>query len=62
MVAQGYTATNAGTVKAQVLMGAGLSASSKQINADGTSQVLYPVPTLTVGGTKDGLYRISRNG
>lgn len=59
---QGYTKTHSDTVKAQVLMGAVLTRDTKQINSDGTSSVLYDVPTLTVGGTKDGLMRISRVG
>lgn len=60
VMAQGYTKSNSDTVKAQVLMGAVLTRDQRSINADGTSNIDYPVPTLTVGGTKDGLMRISR--
>jgi hypothetical protein len=41
-------------------MGAVLTRDQRSINADGTSHIDYNVPTLTLGGTKDGLMRISR--
>ena len=54
-------------VKGQVLMGAGLLRSNFAINKDeenettyGRSQIAFPVPTLTVQGELDGLFRISR--
>jgi hypothetical protein len=59
-MAQGYTKDNADTVKAQVLMGSVLTRDKRSIDADGNTIIDYPVPTLTVGGTKDGLMRISR--
>jgi len=41
-------------------MGSVLTRDTRSINKDGTSQYNYKVPTLTIGGTKDGLMRISR--
>jgi len=47
-------------VKAQILMGSTLTREHRSIQPDGTTFFDYPVPTLTIGGTKDGLMRISR--
>ena len=41
-------------------MGSVLTREKRQINPDGTTKYNYPVPTLSIGGTKDGLLRISR--
>lgn len=41
-------------------MGSVLTRDHRSIEADGTSKFNYNVPTLTIGGTKDGLMRISR--
>ena len=41
-------------------MGSVLERGTREILADGTSYFNYGVPTLTLGGTKDGLMRISR--
>lgn len=41
-------------------MGSVLTRDKRSINDDGTSIYNYKVPTLTIGGTKDGLMRISR--
>ena len=41
-------------------MGSTLTREHRSIQSDGTSFYDYPVPTLTIGGTKDGLMRISR--
>ena len=41
-------------------MGSVLTRDQRSINADGTSHYDYKVPTLTIGGTKDGLMRVSR--
>ncbi len=60
VMAQGYTSSNAATVKAQFLMGSVLTREKRVINPDGTTKYNYPVPTLSIGGTKDGLLRISR--
>ena len=60
VMAQKYTKSNSDTIKAQVLMGSVLTRDQRKINADGTSHYDYNVPTLTIGGTKDGLMRVSR--
>jgi hypothetical protein len=41
-------------------MGSVLTRDNRSIQSDGTSKYNYNVPTLTIGGTKDGLMRISR--
>lgn len=41
-------------------MGSALMRDHHELNADGTTHFNYPVPTLTLGGTKDGLMRVSR--
>lgn len=41
-------------------MGSVLLRDTRKINDDGTTHFNYTVPTLTLGGTKDGLMRVSR--
>ena len=41
-------------------MGSVLLRSTHELNDDGTTHFNYDVPTLTLGGTKDGLMRVSR--
>jgi len=41
-------------------MGSALERGTREIQADGTSHFNFGTPTLTLGGTKDGLMRISR--
>lgn len=60
VMAQGYANGNADTIKAQILMGSVLTRDHRAINKDGTSHYDFKVPTLTIGGTKDGLMRVSR--
>ena len=60
VMSQKYAAENPNLVKAQVLMGSVLQRSLREILPDGTSHFKYEVPTLTLGGTKDGLMRITR--
>lgn len=59
-VAQSYATDHADLIKAQVLMGAAITRDHREINSDGTTKYNYNVPTLTLGGTKDGMMRISR--
>lgn len=47
-------------IKGQVLMGSVLLRDNRSITDQGESEFDYQVPTLTIGGTKDGLLRISR--
>ena len=47
-------------IKGQILMGSVLTRDRHSINDDGTTHFDYDVPTLTIGGTKDGLMRVSR--
>lgn len=60
VMAQNYAAKNTDTIKGQILMGSVLLRSWHSINEDGTTKWDYDVPTLTLGGTKDGLLRVSR--
>lgn len=59
-MAQNYANKNTDTIKGQILMGSVLLRSNHKINDDGTTHFDYEVPTLTLGGTKDGLMRVSR--
>ena len=59
-VSQGYTKSNSATIKAQVLMGSFITRDQREINSFGATKINYEVPTLTIGGTKDGIARISR--
>merc|ERR1712060_896452 len=60
VMAQRYAGKNADLIKGQFLMGSVLMRDHHSINDDGTTHWDYPVPTLTLGGTKDGLMRITR--
>ena len=60
VMAQNYAQKHADVIKGQFLMGSVLQRSLRSINEDGTTHFDYPVPTLTLGGTKDGLMRVSR--
>jgi len=59
-MAQNYANKNTDVIKGQILMGSVILRSNHSINEDGTTHFDYNVPTLTLGGTKDGLMRISR--
>ena len=41
-------------------MGSTLTRDKRSISDDGSTHFDYGVPTMTIGGTKDGLMRISR--
>ena len=60
VMSQKYAKSNTDTIKGQILMGSVLTRDNHTLNADGTTHFNYSVPTLTLGGTKDGLMRISR--
>jgi hypothetical protein len=60
VMAQQYSNKHSDTFKAQILMGSTLTRDNLSISDDGSSHYDYKVPTLTIGGTKDGLMRISR--
>jgi len=60
VMAQNYANKNTDTIKGQILMGSVLLRGNHSINDDGTTHFDYDVPTLTLGGTKDGLLRVSR--
>ena len=47
-------------IKGQMLMGSVLLRDKHSITDDGHSLFDYQVPTLTLGGTKDGLMRVTR--
>lgn len=59
MIGQDY-ATSSGQFIAQVLMGAAINRDKVSIQSDGSSSIDYTVPTLTIGGSRDGITRISR--
>ena len=57
----GSTSPDASLFKGQVLMSSVLLRSTRSIDSDeGTSVYDYATPTLTIGGSKDGLMRITR--
>ena len=60
VMAQNYAKGKSDTIKGQILMGSVLLRTNRKINDDGTSHFDYDVPTLTLGGTKDGLMRVTR--
>lgn len=60
VMAQNYTKDHSDTIKAQVLMGSTLTRDKREITDEGRTHYNYDTPTLTIGGTKDGLMRISR--
>lgn len=60
VMSQKYAKSNTDTIKGSILMGSVLLRDTHSINDDGTTHFDYPVPTLTLGGTKDGLMRVSR--
>ena len=47
-------------IKGLVLMGSVLLRDNHSIDDQGQTTFDYDIPTLTIGGTKDGLLRISR--
>lgn len=51
---------NAKQIKGLVLMGSAINRWNHALLDSGHSHFNYTVPTLTLGGTKDGLMRISR--
>jgi len=59
-MAQRYAKGKADSIKGLVLMGSVLLRGSHSINDDGTTHFDYDVPALTLGGTKDGLLRVTR--
>ena len=59
-MAQNYANKNTDVIKGQILMGSVILRGNHSINEDGTTHFDYDVPTLTLGGTKDGLMRVSR--
>lgn len=60
VMTQDYAQKNKDLIKGQILMGSVLLRSNHKINDDGSTHFNYDVPTLTLGGTKDGLMRVTR--
>jgi len=59
--AQAYVQSNPSKFAGQILMGGGLLRDVRTNNNDtGLTEINYDVPTLTIAGTKDGLYRVTR--
>lgn len=59
VMAQKYAAGNMDQIKGLITMGSTLTRDNRKMNKDGTTH-FNNVPTLTIGGTKDGLMRITR--
>lgn len=58
---QKYLKSHPDKAKGQILMGSFLSRSYfSKMNEEGNNILDYPIPTLTIGGTLDGLARITR--
>lgn len=53
-------ADNVDKFKGQILMSSALMRDRRSIQEDGTTLFDYFVPTLTLGGTRDGLFRVTR--
>lgn len=51
---------NAALMKGQILMSSVLTRDRKEIMNDGHTNIKFNTPTMTIGGTKDGLMRITR--
>jgi len=60
VMSQKYAISHSDTIKGSILMGSVLLRDYRSINDDGTTHFDYNVPTLTLGGTKDGLMRVTR--
>jgi hypothetical protein len=59
---QGYTKDHASEFQGQILMGGGILRGNRaNVNSTGNTH-MDMISTLTISGTKDGLYRISRAG
>lgn len=58
-MSQKYAAGNTDQIKGLITMGSVLTRDNRKMNKDGTTHFTN-VPTLSIGGTKDGLMRISR--
>ena len=53
-------ADNVDKFKGQILMSSTLTRDRRHIQKDGSTLYDYFVPTLTLGGTRDGLFRVTR--
>lgn len=62
VMSQRYANKNDGAIKGLMLMGSVLERGTHEINKDGTTHFNFSVPTLTMGGSLDGLMRITRVG
>jgi len=60
VMTQIYANSNKNLIKGQFLMGSVLTRDRREIQDNGTTHYNYDVHTLTIGGTKDGLMRITR--
>ena len=60
VMGQKYAKGKSDTIKGQILLGSVLLRDYRSIQDDGKSHFDYDVPTLTIGGTKDGMMRVTR--
>ena len=60
VMSQQYVASNQDMFKGLILTGSGLLNDTRKILDDGTTEFSIKTPSLTIGGSKDGLFRVSR--
>ena len=60
VMAQIYIKDKPDMFKGVVFTGSGLLANTRTILDDGTTEFSFKTPSLTLSGTKDGLFRITR--
>ena len=62
VIVQGHTLAHPEEYEGQILMGGSFARDKRHNdNSTGLTVVDHPVPSLIIAGTKDGLYRVSRN-
>ena len=60
VMSQNFLQSNAAAFKGQILMGSVLRRDNRSIQEDGSTWFDFNTPTLTIGGTRDGLMRFTR--
>lgn len=60
VMSQNFLQSSAAAFKGQILMGSVLRRDTRSIQEDGSTWFDFTTPTLTIGGTRDGLMRLTR--